>query len=151
MLITPPSPRLDYALPACCQARLLSCNHWKLRAEAAQTRQRCNQTINQQTVTLRPLSGHTDDQYVPKPGNVCWMQTDMRFGAFSFPLPSYLCSFTHLSGLLPSRWAASRSLLYLASSPLKVEQAPDSFSPAPLSLSVFQPLNSQTGLSNPVQ
>lgn len=46
MLITPPSLQLDYALPACCQARLLSCNHRKLRAEAAaQTRKRCNQTI----------------------------------------------------------------------------------------------------------
>lgn len=46
MLITPPSLQLDYVLPACCQALLLSCNHWELRAEAAaQARKRCNQTI----------------------------------------------------------------------------------------------------------
>lgn len=34
MLIAPPSLRLDYTLPVCCQARLLSCNHWKLKADA---------------------------------------------------------------------------------------------------------------------
>lgn len=34
MLITPPSLRLDYTLPVCCQPPLPSCNHWKLKAAA---------------------------------------------------------------------------------------------------------------------
>lgn len=34
MLIAPRSLRLDCTLPVCCQARLLSCNHWKLKADA---------------------------------------------------------------------------------------------------------------------
>lgn len=72
MLITPPSLQLDYALPACCQARLLSCNHWKLRAEAAaQTRQRCNHTIKTTSWDSATIAEARMTKYVTESGNLC--------------------------------------------------------------------------------
>lgn len=91
MLITPPSLRLDYALPACCQARLLGGNHWELRAGAEQTRQRRNQTINQQIVTLRPWPGCVNAQYATESGNLCYMHIDI----------SCECNWVRFSSFLP--------------------------------------------------
>lgn len=74
-----------------------------------------------------------------------------------FLLTSYLFSFSRHSGPLPSQRAASGSLLYFASSPLKVEQAPDGVSPTPLSLlllllhSVLAPLTAGLVSGTPQQ
>lgn len=101
MLITPPSLRLDYALPACCQARLLGCDHRELRAGAEQTRQRRNHTINRQAVTLRPWPGCEDDRHVTESGNLCYMHLNIsckcnwvRFSSFFLP------TFSHLLAIL---------------------------------------------------
>lgn len=72
MLITPPSLRLDYTLPVCCQARLLSCNHCKLRAEAAapeQTKHR--HTTSWRAVTLWPSLGRPAGLYLTLSERLC--------------------------------------------------------------------------------
>lgn len=74
MLITPPSLWLDYTLPVCCQARPLSCNHWKLRAEAVvseQTRHRRSHTTSWRPVTLWPLLGQWKDPYLILSEHLC--------------------------------------------------------------------------------
>lgn len=131
MLITPPFLWLDYTLPVCCQARLLSCNHCELRAEAVtleKTKHCRNHTISWQAVTLWPSLAHSKGLYFTLTEHLCMLTahwpphmqarahlTETRKCCVtfsSFPPTSVMfitsCFFTpaslHCSGLLASQW-----------------------------------------------